>query len=161
MSKVEAKLKELGLTLPGQLKPPAGMKIPFSFVRVSGKHAYISGHAPQAADGSFAQPMGKLGKELTVEQGYQASRLVCLSMLASLKRELGDLDRVTKWLKVLGMVNCAPGFNQTPLVINGFSELVVELYGHERGTHARSAVGMAELPFNIPVEIEAEAEIDG
>ncbi|MDA1188548.1 MAG: RidA family protein [Chloroflexi bacterium] len=162
MAKIEAKLKKLGLVLPAQLQTPPGMKaLPFSFLRITGKHVYISGHVPQAPDGAFAQPIGKLGKELTVEQGYEAAKLVGLSMLASLKRELGDLDRVTKWLKVFGMVNCAPGFTKTPHVINGISELLVELYGPEVGLHARSAVGMAELPFNIPVEIEAEVEIDG
>jgi len=87
--------------------------------------------------------------------------MVALSILASLHRELGDLDRVTAWLRVFGMVNSAPGFTAQPSVINGCSDLLLELYGPHRGAHARSAVGMAELPFNIPVEIEAEVEIDG
>ena len=86
---------------------------------------------------------------------------MALSILGSLKRELGELDRVTAWLRVFGMVNSAPGFDRQPSVINGFTELILELYGPERGAHARSAVGMAELPFGIPVEIEAEVEIDG
>ena len=94
-----------------------------------------------------------------LEQGYQAARLTAISMLASLKRELGDLNRIAAWLRVFGMVNSAPGFNDQPNVINGFSDLIFELYGPERGNHARSAVGMAELPFRIPVEIEAEVEI--
>jgi len=94
-----------------------------------------------------------------VEEAYQAARLIALAMLGSLKRELGDLDRVTAWLRVHGMVNSAPGFTRQPAVINGFSDLIIELYGHETGQHARSAVGMAELPFGIPVEIEAEVEI--
>ena len=159
MAKIEAKLEELGLTLPGQVIPPAGMRLPFAFVRITGNHAYISGHVAQAQDGSFAEPIGKLGKELTVEQGYEAAKLITLSMLGSLKRELGDLDRVTKWLKVLGMVNCTPEFNQTPQVINGFSDFIIELYGQEAGTHARSAVGMGSLPNNITVEVEAIVEI--
>ena len=159
MAKIEAQLEKLGLVLPGPLVLPPGTAMPISFVRITGNHAYVSGHVPQRQDGSVAEPMGKLGKELSVEQGYEAAKLVALSMLASLKRELGDLDRVTKWLKVLGMVNCDPAFEHTPQVINGFSELIVELYGHEVGTHARSAVGMAVLPGNVPVEIEAEAEI--
>ena len=93
------------------------------------------------------------------KQAHTAARSVGLAILGSLKRELGDLDRVTAWLRVFGMVNSAPGFNRQPQVINGFSELILDLYGPQRGAHARSAVGMAALPFDIPVEIEAEVEI--
>ena len=156
--RIEARLEELGLTLPEPLKAP-GMRLPFALVRIRGNRAYIAGHGPQAPDGSVAGPLGKVGKDLSVEEGYQAARLTALAILGSLKRALGDLDRVTAWLKVFGMVNAAPGFTQTPSVINGFSDLILELYGPEAGQHARSAVGMAELPFGIPVEIEAEVEI--
>jgi enamine deaminase RidA (YjgF/YER057c/UK114 family) len=156
---VEAKLEELGLMLPQPVKVPSDIKLPFSFVRVRNNRAFIAGHGPQNPDGTIAQPLGKVGKELTLEQGYQAARLTALSILGNLKRKLGDLDRVTAWLKVFGMVNAAPGFNQLPQVINGFSDLILELYGPERGGHARSAVGLAELPFDMPVEIEAEVEI--
>jgi enamine deaminase RidA (YjgF/YER057c/UK114 family) len=156
--RIEAKLEELGLMLPEPLKAP-GMRLPFASVRIRGNRAYIAGHGPQAPDGSVAGPLGKVGKDLTVEEGYQAARLVALAILGSLKRALGDLDRVTAWLKVFGMVNAAPGFTQMPSVINGFSDLILELYGPEVGQHARSAVGMAELPVGIPVEIEAEVEI--
>ena len=97
--------------------------------------------------------------QVSPEEAYQAARLTALSILGSLKRALGDLERVTAWLHAFGMVNSAPGFDQQPRVINGFSDLILELYGPERGAHARSAVGMAELPFNLPVEIEAEVEI--
>jgi len=97
---------------------------------------------------------------MNLEQARHSARLTGLSILASLKRELGDLDRVSAWLRVFGMVNSAPGFKQQPGVINGFTDLIVELYGQQRGRHARSAVGMAELPFGIPVEIEAEVAID-
>ncbi|MFQ5399035.1 MAG: RidA family protein [Anaerolineae bacterium] len=157
--RIEARLAQLGLTLPEPVIVPSGVKLPFSFVRIRGNRAFISGHGPQNPDGSIARPLGKVGADLTVEEGYQAARLVALSILGSLKRALGDLDRVVAWLKVLGMVNSAAGFNQQPQVINGFSDLILELYGPERGGHARSAVGMAELPFDIPVEIEAEVEI--
>jgi enamine deaminase RidA (YjgF/YER057c/UK114 family) len=119
----------------------------------------ISGHGPQNLDGSIAAPLGKLGRELTVEQGYAQARTVALTILGSLQRALGDLDRVRQWNRVFGMVNSAPGFNKQPAVINGFSDLILELYGPEAGGHARSAVGMAELPFDIPVEIEAEVEL--
>jgi hypothetical protein len=159
--RIEARLEALGLVLPEPMQLPPGITLPFPWVRIRGHRAFVSGHGPQNSDGSIAGPLGKVGGELTVEQGYEAARLVALSMLASLKRELGDLDRVTAWLKVLGMVNVAPGFQQPPAVINGFSDLILELYGPEAGSHARSAVGLAELPFGIPVEIEAEVEIDG
>jgi len=135
------------------------MRLPFSWVRVRGNKAYISGHGPQNVDGSIADPLGKVGAEVSVEQAYQAARLTALAILGSLQRELGDLDRVTAWLKVHGMVNSAPHFTQQPAVINGFSDLILELYGQEAGQHARSAVGMAALPLAMPVEIEAEVEI--
>jgi hypothetical protein len=160
MGIIESRLHERGLALPGPVALPPGVRLPFAFVRVRGKRALISGHGPQNPDGSFAQPLGKLGRELGVEQGYHAARLTALSILGSLKRELGDLDRVQAWLRVFGMVASAPGFAQQPAVINGCSDLILELYGPDAGTHSRSAVGMAELPFNIPVEIEAEVEIE-
>ena len=111
-------------------------------------------------DGSLAEPLGRVGAEVTSEQGYQAARLVALAHLGSLKRALGDLDRVTAWLRVFAMVNTAPGFNQTPLVTNGYSELILQLYGPEVGIHARSSIGM-QIPLNAPVNCEAEVEIDG
>ncbi|MCB0033318.1 MAG: RidA family protein [Anaerolineales bacterium] len=153
MSKVEEKLAEMGLVLPAPIQLPPGMVLPFPWVRPHGNVVYISGHGPLNPDGSLAQPLGKVGADLTVEQGYHAAKLVGLAILASLKTAIGDLDRIDEWVQMFGMVNSAPGFNQQPSVINGFSELIVELYG-ERGRHARSAVGMAELPMNIPVEIE-------
>jgi hypothetical protein len=103
--------------------------------------------------------LGKLGRELTVQQGYVAARLTALSILGSLKRTIGDLDRITNWSRVFGMVNSAPGFNQQPSVINGFSDLILEVFGPVVGAHCRSAVGLAELPFDIPVEIEGEVEL--
>lgn len=160
MGLIEARLHQLGLALPPPVVVPPGARLPFAFVRVRANRAFVSGHGPQNPDGSFAPPFGKLGRELEVEQGYHAARLTALSILGSLKRELGDLDRVRVWLRVFGMVASAPGFNRQPAVINGFSDLILELYGPDAGKHSRSAVGMAELPFNIPVEIEAEVEID-
>ena len=156
---IEAKLQALGLVLPAPVKTPAGVRLPFASVRIRGNRAYISGHGPQNPDGTLARPLGKVGAEVSLEEGHQAARLTALSILASLKRQIGDLDRVTAWLRVFGMVNSAPGFTQQPAVINGFSDLILELYGAEVGQHARSAVGMAELPFRLPVEIEAEVEI--
>jgi enamine deaminase RidA (YjgF/YER057c/UK114 family) len=161
VASIEAKLHALGLALPAPLVLPPGVALPFPWVRVHGNRVFVSGHAPQNADGSLAGPLGKVGQDVTLEQARRAARLTALSILASLKRELGDLDRISAWLRVFGMVNCAPGFDQTPTVLNGFTDLIVELYGATRGLHARSAVGMAELPFGIPVEIEAEVAIDG
>ena len=109
----------------------------------------------------MARPLGKVGSDLTLEQGYTAARLTGLAILGSLQRALGDLDRISAWGRVFGMVNSAPGFDRQPAVINGFSDLILELFGPEVGAHARSAVGMAELPFGIPVEIEGEVEIRG
>ena len=153
--KIEAKLARMGLRLPPPIQAPPGVELPFSFVRVYDGRAYISGHGPQNAEGSVAGPFGKLGFDVSIEDGYAAAKLVALSMLGSLQRELGDLDRVSAWLRVHGMVNCAPNFAHQPAVINGFSDLILALYGSVRGAHARSAVGMAALPFNMAVEIEA------
>jgi enamine deaminase RidA (YjgF/YER057c/UK114 family) len=155
---IETRLSKMGLVLPGEVKPPAGARLPFAPVRIYGDRAYVAGHGPFNPDGTLAGPFGKVGAEVTVEQGVYAARMTALSILGSLKRALGDLDRIT-WLKVFGMVNSAPGFAHQPQVINGFSDFILDLYGPERGLHARSAVGMAELPFNLPVEIEAEVAI--
>jgi len=159
--RIEAELQALGLSLPAPLALTPGVVLPFPWVRVHGRRVLVSGHGPQHADGSLAGPFGKVGETVTLEQARELARRVALSMLANLKRELGDLDRISAWLRVFGMVNSAPGFNRQPAVINGFSELILQLWGAERGAHARSAVGMAALPFDIAVEIEAEVEIDG
>ncbi|HZS88290.1 MAG TPA: RidA family protein [Chloroflexota bacterium] len=157
---IEARLRDLGLVLPEPMQAPPGLRLPYANVRVYENRAYIAGHGPLNPDGSLAGPFGKVGAEVSPEQAYQAARLTALAILGDLKRELGDLDRVRAWLRVFGMVNSAPGFNQQPNVINGFSDLILELYGPVVGQHARSAVGMAELPASIPVEIEAEVAIE-
>jgi hypothetical protein len=159
MAQIEERLKALGLSLPPPPQPPPGVVLPFQFVRVIGRRALISGHGPQNPDGSFAEPLGKVGREVSLEQGYTAARLTALSIMGSLKRAIGDLDRIAAWGRVFGMVNSAPGFDRQPSVINGFSDLILELFGPETGAHSRSAVGLAELPFNIPVEIEAEVAL--
>ncbi len=159
MSKIDQRLQALGLTLPAPLQIGPAAVLPFPWVRVVGSRVLISGHGPTNADGTLALPLGKVGAELTPEQGYAAARKAGLAILGSLKRELGDLDRIAAWVRVFGMVNSAPGFNRQPAVINGFSDLIIELFGPDQGAHARSAVGMAELPFDIPVEIEGEVLI--
>jgi hypothetical protein len=159
MGLIEERLRARGLTLPPPASPPPGIVLPFQSVRIVGHRALISGHGPQSAEGGFAQPLGKVGREVSLEQGYAAARLTGLSILGSLHRALGDLDRIAAWARVFGMVNSAPGFNKQPGVINGFSDLVLDLFGPEIGAHSRSAVGLAELPWDIPVEIEGEVEL--
>ena len=156
MSEIEERLADLGLELPAPPAPPPGVRLPFEYVRVHGDLAYVSGHGP--FDGDRLLVKGEVGGAVSVEEGYRAARLTALSMLASLKRELGDLDRVTAWLKLLGFVKCAAGFDVTPAAINGFSDLILELWG-DAGRHARSAIGAGELPFGMSVEVEAVVAI--
>lgn len=153
---IEKRLEELGIVLPEPFTPPPGVELPFPAVHVRGERALISGHGPVRPDGSTIGPAGKVGADVTLEQAYASARATGLVMIASLRRELGDLDRVASWLRVFGMVNVAAGFTATPAVINGFSELILQVWGPEAGRHARSAIGVAELPFDIPVEVEAE-----
>ena len=152
MSRIESRLDDLGLTLPAALVPPGN----FQLVKVFGGLAYISGHGP--FDGPTPLVQGVVGRDLTLEQGYEAARLTCLSILASLKRELGDLDRVTQWIRAVGYVQCAPGFEKNASVVNGFSDLIVELWG-DAGRHARSAPGQGPSPLNIPIIVDAIAAV--
>ena len=153
MGAIADRLAALGLTLPAPLAAPPGVRLPFALVRVHGDVAYVSGHGP--FDGDRQLYKGSVGGDVSVEDGYAAARATALSMLASLQQELGELDRVTGWLKALGFVKCAPGFDVTPAAINGFSDLILELWGEPAGRHARSAIGAGELPFGMPVEVEA------
>jgi enamine deaminase RidA (YjgF/YER057c/UK114 family) len=156
---IEDRIRELGLVLPPALVPPGGVKFPFRSVHVVGSVAYIAGHGPQSRDGTLTA-FGKVGRELDVEQGYAAARLTALSVLGSLHRALGDLNRIAVWGRVFGMVNSAPGFTRQPEVINGFSDLILDVFGPEVGAHARSAVGMAELPFGgVCVEVEGSVHL--
>ena len=156
---VEAKLHALGLVLPAPPQAPPGFQFSFAWTRVRGNRVYVAGHSPQAPDGSFSGPFGKVPSEVSLETAQTAARDTALSVLASLKRELGDLDRVVAWLMVYGMVNADAGYPQTTNAINGFSDLILELYGPEVGQHARIAVGMATLPLNNAVTVAAEVEI--
>ena len=150
---VEERLRELGIDLP-EPPPPVGNYIGAVTV---GNLVFLSGHGPRSASGEYSS--GKVGGELTPEQGQEEARQVGLNMLATLRAEIGDLDRVRRVVKVLAMVNAAPDFRNHPKVIDGFSDLMVEVFG-EKGRGARSAVGMGSLPFQIPVEVEMIVEID-
>jgi enamine deaminase RidA (YjgF/YER057c/UK114 family) len=156
---VEARLQARGLVLPPAPTPPPGIHFSFAWVRLRGNRAYLAGHGPQQPDGALSGPFGRVGEEVGFDEGYQAARRAALSMLGTLQRALGDLDRVTAWLMVYGMVNAVPGYSQTTNVINGFSDLILELYGPDVGAHARIAAGMAALPRNLAVTVAAEVEI--
>ena len=157
MGRIDDRLAELGLELPQPFAAPPGVEFKFDLVHVADRYAYISGHLPM--DGSEVLMTGRVGGDLTLEQGQEAARLTTLSILASLKEALGDLDHVAQWVKALGLVQCAPGFDKPPAVINGFTDLVLEIWGDPAGRHARSAIGAAQLPFDVPVEIEAIVQI--
>lgn len=149
----EARVKALGLEIPEAGAPVANY---VNAVR-TGNLLFLAGKGPRKSDGTYV--LGKVGKDLTVEEGYEAARLTGISQLAVLRTELGSLNKVKRIVKVLGMVNSVEGFTQQPQVINGFSDLMVEVFG-ERGKHARSAVGMASLPINIAVEVEMIVEVE-
>ena len=151
----ESRLKEKNITLP---TPTAPMANYVGAVR-AGNLLFVSGHGPIRTDGK-PSVRGKVGRELSIDQGYQVAREVGLNLLATTRASLGSLDKVKRVVKVLGMVNSADGFGDQPKVINGFSDLMVEVFGEAIGKHARSAVGMAELPMGIPVEIEMVLEVE-
>jgi enamine deaminase RidA (YjgF/YER057c/UK114 family) len=149
----DARIEELGITLPPPAKP-LGNYIPGVLV---GNLLFLSGHGPEREGGPTVR--GKLGRDLSIEEGYKVAREVGIKLLGSAQSLLGSLDKVKRVVKVLGMVNSAEGFGAQPQVINGFSDLMVQVFG-ENGRHARSAVGMAELPMGIPVEIEMILEVE-
>jgi len=151
---IERKLEQLGLELPPYNTPR------FNFLPSvrTGNLLYVSGHLPRKPDGTFLNP-GKLGREVSVEQGYESARLAMLNCLSSIKADIGDLDKITRLVKLLCMVNSADGFGEQARVANGASDLLVELYG-DRGRHARSAVGMGGLPANNCIEIEMIMEVE-
>jgi len=150
----DARIKELGIELPMPPKP-AGVYKP---VVVVGNLAYVSGHGPLKSDATLMT--GRVGGDVDQKFGYDAARQTGLAILATLKRDLGSLDRVNRVIKTLGMVNATPDFQQHPAVINGFSELMAEVFGPDHGVGARSAVGMGSLPGNIAVEIEVIFELN-
>jgi enamine deaminase RidA (YjgF/YER057c/UK114 family) len=151
---IETKLKEMGVELPQAATPMANY---VSAVR-TGSLVFLSGHGPINEDSSLIT--GKVGSDLTIDQGYAAARRIAILLLGSLKAEIGDLDKVKRIVKLLGLVNCTPDFADPPKVINGASDFFVEVFG-DQGRHARSAVGSNALPFNVAVEIEMIVEVEG
>lgn len=157
--KPEERIRELGLTLPPPTGVPEGVHLPFSFVNIRGDRAFLSGHCKTSPEGGIAGPWGELGADMTTEQGYVEAGEIALSMLANLKAEIGELSRVAGWGRVFGMVNSASGFSEQHLVINGFSDRILEIFGLDVGRHARSAIGTQGLPMGFAIEVEADVSL--
>lgn len=155
----ESRLEQLGLKLPQPTKLPEGLHLPFTFVNIRGDRALFSGHPKNAMDGRIAGPFGVLGADIETEQGYDEAREVALSVFANLKAEIGELSRIIGWVRVFGMVTSAPGYSEQHVVVNGFSDLVIEVFGQDVGRHARSAIGVSGLPLGFAMEIEGEVLI--
>lgn len=156
---IETRLVDLGLALPAAPKLPPGVTISFEWVRIHGKRAFVSGHGPLALDGSPAGPFGKVPSEVPLDAAQESARLTALAVLAGLKAAIGDLDRIAAWGIVNGFVNAEPGYEQTTLVLNPFSDLILELFGPHIGARARTAIGVATVPLNLPLVVSAEVEL--
>ena len=152
-SRVAERLAERGLTIPPPQVVPAGIRLTYNRLARFGDVAYVAGHGPTYGDG-WGSPLGKVGREVTVAEAVAAAQLTALNVLGTIERELGGLDIVARWLKINGYVNAVDGFTEHATVINGFSDLVVDLYGHD-SLGARTSVGVPHLPFDMPVEIDA------
>jgi enamine deaminase RidA (YjgF/YER057c/UK114 family) len=155
---IEQRIVELGLLLPPEPVLPPGVHVPFDWVRVVGERCVLSGHGALAADGSPAGPFGSVPSEVSLEGAQHSARLTVLAMLSALRSTLGSLDRVRDWVSLSGFVNADPGYQQTTVVLNPASDLLLEVFG-EHGRHARSAIGVATLPLNLPVIMSAEVLI--
>lgn len=156
---VEERLLAAGIELPKPWRLSPGVVTVASHVRVYRDRVFVSAHFPIDANGEIAGPFGRVGKEIDLEQGRAAARSATLAMLASLKRELGDLDRIAAWLRISGLVAAAPGFTEYPAILNSASDIIEIAFGHEIGTHARIVTGAASLAWNVPVVIEAELQL--
>ena len=153
---IAARLDELGLTLPAPPAMPPGVTISFAWVRVVGPRVLVSGHGAQNPDGSPAGPFGRVPDQVSLEDAQDSARRAALSVIASVQAEIGDLDRIEAWLSVSGFVNAEPGYARTTAVLNAFSELVLDVFGPSVGRHARTAIGVAALPLDLPVVVGAE-----
>ena len=156
MTTPEDRISQLGLTLPQPTTLPDGLHLPFVFVNIRGQRAMFSGHPKSAPDGSIGGPFGVVGTDLTTQQGYNEAREVGLSVLANLKAEIGELSRIAGWVRVFGMVTSVPGYTEQHVVVNGFSDLILDVFGADIGRHARSAIGVSALPLGFAMEIEGE-----
>jgi enamine deaminase RidA (YjgF/YER057c/UK114 family) len=155
----EQRLRDLRIVLPRPWELPKGLTIPAVLIRIHDDRALVSGHVPLDDEGHVVGPFGKVGRDISLAQAQGAAQRATLAILSSLKQKLGDLDRIKGWLRLYGMVNSAPQFNQYPLVLNAASELILRVFGPSIGEHARVAIGVAGLPWDAPVEIEAEVAI--
>lgn len=155
----DQRIVELGLTLPAKPKLPPGVTIPFSWVRTYGDRVFVSGHGALAVDGSPLGPFGRVPDEVSLEAAQASARAAALAMFAAVKREIGSLDAVRAWLTVDGYVNASAGYAHTTAVLNPFSEVVLDVFGAERGAHARTAIGVTALPLNLPVVVRAQLAI--
>lgn len=159
MSTPEDRLDALGLQLPPPTQVPDGLHLPFAFVNIRGDRLLFSGHPKTAMDGSIGGPFGLVGDDLSTEDAYAEARQIALSVLANIKAEIGALSGIVGWSRVFGMVASAPGYTEQHLVVNGFSDLVIDVFGRDVGQHARSAIGVAGLPLGFAMEIEGEVVI--
>ena len=157
--RVEKRLHDSGLHVPATPRMPPNVAISFRWVRVIGNRVLVSGHGPQTPDGSPAGPFGRVPDQVTIEQAQASARLTALSVISSVQDAVGDLDRVGAWVTVSGFVQAKPGYAQTTAVVNAFSEVVIDVFGDQIGQHARTAIGVAALPLNLPVVIAAELSL--
>ncbi len=156
---IEGRLAELGLELPACPAMPPGVRISFSWVRVVGRRVLVSGHGAQQRDGSPQGPFGRVPDQVPLDQARESARAAALSVMASVRQAVGDLDRIEAWLSVGGFVNAEPGYALTTAVVNGFSEVVLDVFGDHVETHARTAVGVSALPLDLPVVVAAELQL--
>lgn len=156
---IRERLHALDLSLPAVPQMPAGVATTFSWVRVFGDRVLVSGHGPQSPDGSPAGPFGRVPDEVTLQQAQRSARLAALSVIASVQDAVSDLDRLDAWLSVTGFVQAQPGYGQTTAVLNSFSEVILDVFGAAAGAHARTAIGVAALPLNVPVVVGAELHL--
>lgn len=159
MATPEERLQKLGLRLPAAARPPDGVHLPFAFVNVRADRLLFSGSPKSGPDGRIAGPFGVVGADLDTPQAYAEARAIALSVLANIKAEIGDLSRIVGWTRVFGMVASSPGYTEQHLVVNGFSDVVMDVFGPDIGRHARSAIGVSGLPLGFAMEIEGEVQI--
>lgn len=153
---VAERIEELGFALPGPAQLPPGHEVTFRWVHVVGARVLVSGTGPQSPDGQPLGPFGRVPDQVSLEQAQASARVAALTVVANVQRAVGDLDRIAHWVTVTGYVNAAPGYPQTPAVMNAFSDVVLQIFGPEVGAHARTAAGTVTAPLNLPLVVAAE-----